>query len=395
VSRRAAWCATLRCAASGPLLALLASCSGESPGPALSVPSIVVGTQLAANQRLARSLDDSPRALDPQLVSDLPAQQVLADLFEGLVTPGLDGQPAPGVASTWQISPDAKTWVFHLRPEARWSNGAAVSAADFVYAWQREVDPKTGAAYAQALAPIVNALPIALGQLPRERLGVEATDAHTLTVHLNSPTPYLLALLDQCYLVPLYAPALQRYGEDWTQPGNLVSNGAFVLTEQRLGSRITLARNAQYWDAARVRLAQVVYYPLPDRQQAVLRYLAGDLEFTDSFAASQRPWLTRLLGAQVVSAPWFGTYALGLNFQRAPFRDNQALREALTLSVDRAALTHYLRYDLYEPAYTLLPPLPGYAQALPDWARLSQSERNTLARRRYRDAGYSREHPLP
>ena len=241
---------------------------------------------------------------------------------------------------------------------------------------------------------MVNALDIALGRKPPDTLGVEANDAHTLTVHLVAPTPYLLDLLDQVYLYPVYRPAIERYGDDWVRPEHLVSNGAFTLHEEIIGNRITLSANPFYWDAAQVRLKSVVYYTMPDRAQSVLRYLAGDLQFTDSFAASQRPWLKKTLGEQVVNSPWLGTYMLAFNFNLPPFRDNVALRRALIVSVDRAALTQYLKYGMYEPADTLMPPLSGYQPQHPSWAALSQLERNDLARRLYREAGYSAEHPL-
>jgi oligopeptide transport system substrate-binding protein len=377
------------------LTALLAACSHSGdPLHNSAVPQITVGSALAATQSLARSLDDSPRSLDPQLVTDTESQRVLDDLFEGLVTVSLDGTPGPGAAVSWQHSADSRTWVFHLRPDARWSNGAAVTAEDFVYSWRREVDPKTGAGYAQALAPIVNALDIALGHKAPDTLGVEANDAHTLTVHLQAPTPYLLDLMDQTYLYPVYRPAIERYGDDWTRPEHLVSNGAFMLREDVIGNRITLGRNPFYWDAAHVRLQSVVYYTMPDRAQAVLRYLAGDVQFTDSYAASQRPWLKRTLGDQVVNSPWLGIYMLAFNFKMPPFRDNLPLRQALILSIDRAALVHYLKFDMYEPADTLMPPLNGYQPQHPPWAASSQLERNALARRLYREAGYSAANPL-
>ncbi len=377
------------------LTALLAACSHSGdPLHNSAVPQITVGSALAATQSLARSLDDSPRSLDPQLVTDTESQRVLDDLFEGLVSVNIDGTPGPGAAVSWQHSPDSRTWVFHLRPDARWSNGAALTAEDFVYSWRREVDPKTGAGYAQALAPIVNALDIALGHKAPDTLGVEANDAHTLTVHLQAPTPYLLDLMDQTYLYPVYRPAIERYGDDWTRPEHLVSNGAFMLREDVIGNRITLGRNPFYWDAAHVRLQSVVYYTMPDRAQAVLRYLAGDVQFTDSYAASQRPWLKRTLGDQVVNSPWLGIYMLAFNFKMPPFRDNLPLRQALILSIDRAALVHYLKFDMYEPADTLMPPLNGYQPQHPPWAASSQLERNALARRLYREAGYSAANPL-
>lgn len=379
------------------VFAALAACSRtDAPVPVTgaATASISVGTALAAAQSLARTLDDAPRSLDPQLTTDIPSQRVLDDLFEGLATLGLDGSPVPGAAASWQQSADGRTWVFHLRPDARWSNGEPLTAADFVYSWRREVDPRTGAGYAQALAPIVNALDIALGRKPPDTLGVEANDAHTLTVHLAAPTPYLLELLVQNYLYPVYRPAIERYGDDWVRPGHLVGNGAFALQEEVIGNRISLQPNPYYWDASHVRLRSVVYYTMPDRAQAVLRYLAGDVQFTDSFAASQRPWLKQVLGDQVVNAPWLGIYMLAFNFQLPPFRDNPALRQALILAIDRAALTRYLKYDMYVPADTLMPPLAGYRPRHPEWASLSSAQRESLARRRYREAGYSAQHPL-
>jgi oligopeptide transport system substrate-binding protein len=378
------------------LIATLAACSQQSSTavPAQPAPSITVGTALAPIQSVARTLDDAPRSLDPQLTTDIPSQRVLDDLFEGLATLSIDGQAVPGAAISWQQSPDGLTWVFHLRPEARWSNGAPLTAEDFVYSWRREVDPKTGAGYAQALAPIVNALDIALGHKSPDTLGVTATDARTLTVHLNAPTPYLLELLVQNYLYPVYRPAIERYGDDWVRPEHLVSNGAFALQEDLIGARITLRPNSYYWDAPHVQLKSVVYFNMPDRAQAVLRFLAGDVQFTDSFAASQRPWLKSVLGDQVVNAPWLGTYMLAFNFNMPPFRDNPALRRALIVAIDRAALTRYLKYDMYVPADTLMPPLSDYQPQHPAWAALGKPEREALARQLYAEAGYSTRNPL-
>jgi oligopeptide transport system substrate-binding protein len=227
--------------------------SSSSPAAAAPAPSITVGSALADQQVLTRGLDDTPRSLDPLLVNDVPGQRVADDLFEGLTRAGIDGKAVPGVASSWESSTDGRSWIFHLRPEARWSNGAPVTAADFVYAWRREVDPKTGAQNAEGLAPIENALDIATGRKPPASLGVAALDARTLRVQLNTPTPYLLDLLALQYLYPVYEPAIRQYADDWVRPQHMVCNGAFVLREDVIGSRITLAKNPQYWDAALTR----------------------------------------------------------------------------------------------------------------------------------------------
>jgi oligopeptide transport system substrate-binding protein len=365
--------------------------SAALPSPAQSV---TVGSALAGQQALARGLDDMPRSLDPLLVNDVPGQRVADDLFEGLTSADITGKAAPGVAASWQSSADGKTWVFHLRPDARWSNGAPVTAADFVYAWRREVDPSTGAQYAEGLAPIENALDIATGKKPPETLGVEAIDERTLRVRLNGPTPYLLDLLALQYLYPVYEPAIRRYADAWVRPEHMVCNGAFVLRENVIGSRITLEKNDKYWDAAHVRLQRVTYYVLPSRADQAARFLANDLDWTDSFAANQRNWLKSIVGEQAVNSPYFGAYFLGMNFQLPPFKDNLPLRQALVLALDREPMVRYMRQGMYQPAYTWMAPLPGYELPVPDWQGLGDDARHALARRLYAQAGYSAQHPL-
>lgn len=379
---------------------MLAGCSGGGTG-ATTAPSaptqsnpMVIGTALAANQVLSRALQDTPRSLDPDLATDVPSLEVLDDLFEGLTAVTIGGQPSPGVAASWQSSADGLTWTFHLRPDARWSNGAPVTAQDFVYSWRREVDPKTGAAYAQALAPLRNALDIASGKKPVDTLGVEALDAHTLLLQLSGPTPYLLAVLTEQYMDPVYRPAIEKYGDNWILPQHLVSNGSFMLRENVIGNRITLDKNPYYWDAPHVHLQRVIDYILPDQANQVQRFLAGDVAWTDTFPSSEFGYLKSTLGSQVVASTYFGTYMIGMNFQRPPFKGNRALRQALVMAIDRKPLTQYLRQGLNQPAYTLMPPLPGYQLPLPDWASLPEAARHARAQALYRAAGYSRTHPL-
>lgn len=383
-----------RSAALAAALALgwLAGCSGAQTDGSQAA-AIQVGSAPASEQQLARTIDDEPRSLDPALASDEPAARVLDDLFEGLTTVDVAGRTVPGVAASWQQSADGLTWTFHLRAAAHWSNGSPVTAQDFVYSWQRLVDPQTGSQSAQNLAPIRNALQIASGEAPAQTLGVEALDAHTLRVHLVGPTPYLLELVSQPYLYPAYAPMVRAYGDAWTSPAHLVCNGPFQLTEHIIGNRITLVRNPRYWDAAHVRLQRVVYYVLPDRNAQVQRFLAGELQWTDSFAANEYAYLKARLGRQVVNGPYLGIYKLDFNFDLPPFRDNWPLREALVLAIDREPLVHAMR-PFYQPAYTLMPPLPGYTQPQPAWTHLSTAARHALARELYHRAGYSDAYPL-
>jgi len=376
---------------------LIAACGAggnEAAGTTAKNSSIIVSTDLAGRQALSRSLDDEPRSMDTQLTNDVQGQRIADDLFEGLTTIDVAGRVAPGVATSWETSSDGLTWVFHLRPQARWSNGQPVTAGDFVYSWRREVDPRTAAASAQGLEPIEHALEIASGKAPVETLGVEATDAHTLKVHLTGPTPFLLELLAQNYLYPVYEPVIKQYGDEWVRPEHMVCNGPFILRERVIGNRIIVEKNPNYWDSEHVRLQRVTYYVIADHEVQAQRYLANELDWTDSFAANQRTWLKSKLGDQVVNSPYFGAYFLGMNFQLPPFRNNPALRKALVLALDREPMVRAMKQGMYEPAYTLMPPLPGYEAPVPDWARLTDDERHALARQYYREAGYSSAHPL-
>jgi oligopeptide transport system substrate-binding protein len=372
-------------------VAALSACGNRTP--AVKAPAITVGTRLAVEQVVDRGLDAMPRTLDPSLSVDTTGQDVIGDLFEGLTTLSMTGKVVPGVATSWTVSPDGKTWIFHLRPNARWSNGDPVTAADFVYAWRREVDPKTGAQYAGALSPIVNALPIATGKAPVDSLGVTAVDPLTLRVSLNAPTPYLPFLLADNYMQPLPRATIERYGESWTRPGLMVSNGPFELQELVIGDRITLVKNPYYWDAAHVHLTRVTYYPL-DYGQQLDRYLAGDLAYTSGFVASQYRWLKSHLGSQVVSGPYFGTVMLAFNVTTPPFAHNRDLRLALSMAIDRRILAEKLSQGLVQPAYQLMPPLAGYHAPVPAWASWSAARRHAEARQLYAAAGYSAAHPL-
>jgi len=376
-----------------PALLALAACGPGHGGADPRPDRPRVGTAAAATQELTRAIDaGGVRSIDPSISSDLPAGRVLDDLFEGLTRLGQDGEPVPGVASRWDTSADGRTWTFHLR-EARWSNGAPLRAGDFVYAWRRTVDPRTASDYAQALAPVANAIAVSEGRLPVTALGIDAPDERTVRVRLEAPTPYLLSLMTKSFAFPQYEPAIRAHGDDWVRPQFMVSNGAFVLRELVIGGRIALERNPRYWDAAHVRLQRVVYLPL-DRAAQTDRFFAGELAFTDSFSAEQTAWLRSRLGDQVVSAPYLGNFVLGLNATRAPFAGNRALRLAMSMAVDREILVKYVRQGLYEPAWTPTPPLPGYHAPVPAWARLGEAQRHALARRYYAEAGYSAQHPL-
>lgn len=360
----------------------------------VAAQTIQVSSELAPDQVINRHLEADPRSLDPTLSLDIPGSIVLEDLFEGLVGVGIDGNTIPGIATSWETSADGKTWTFHLRKDARWSNGEPVTASDFVYAFRRLVDPATASEYAQALAPVKNAMDVAAGKMPLDKLGVESIGTQTVVIHLGAPTPYLPALLANNYLSPIYQPAVKQWGNAWTQPGHMISNGPFILSERVLSGHITLLKNPYYWDASHVRLSKVNYLVISDYGAAVNQYLAGDLDWTDRIPPSDLDRLRQMVGNQVVLAPNFATGYYAFNVAKPPFAGNPKLRLALSMAVDREILVQYVMRGAGVPAYNLMPPLPGYEQAVPDWAKLSPDARHALARKLYQEAGYSESHPL-
>jgi oligopeptide transport system substrate-binding protein len=371
----------------------LSACANQGQSSA-STRAIQVSSDLAAEQVLTRHLEADPRSLDPSLVTDVVGQHAIDDLFEGLVTVGQDGHTVPGVAQTWETSADGKTWTFHLRSDARWSNGESVTADNFVYAWRRQVDPATGSEYSQALAPIENAVDIGGGKLPPNKLGVESAGPRTLVVHLRAPTAYFLALLNNGYLDPLYEPAIKQWGDGWTQPGHMVSNGAFQLSDRVINGHIGLAKSPYYWNAKKVRLSKISFLIVSDNNATTDQYLAGNIDFTDRFNVFDKERLQQTLGDQLVMAPIFATAMFGYNLTKPPFAENPKLRLALSMAIDRDILETFVSHGVGVPAYNVMPPLDGYDPAVPDWAHLSDDARHALARKLYQEAGYSESHPL-
>lgn len=384
---------TLLCATLLAIPLCLIAC-GNSSHVSASARTIDVSNTLAEEQVINRQLEADPRSLDPALMTDVVGEHVCDDQFEGLVTLDEAGHTAPGVATSWETSADGKTWTFQLRGNARWSNGKPVTADDFVYGWRRAVDPATGSEYSQALAPIENAIDIASGKLPPSKLGVESAGPRALVVHLNGPTPYLPDLLTNPYLMPVYEPAVKQWGDAWTQPGHMVSNGPYMLTERVLNGHITLEKNPYYWDAAHVKLTKVVYDAVADYEAGNDQYLAGNLDFTDRFNVAETERLQKMLGDQVALWTSYSTGMFGYNLAKPPFQGNPKLRLALNMAIDRDILMNYIDHGVGVPAYNMLPPLEGFEQAIPDWAKLPADQRHALARKLYQEAGYSDAHPL-
>jgi oligopeptide transport system substrate-binding protein len=350
---------------------------------------------LAEIQELNRDNGDEPQTLDPHRAEGMPSANILRDLFEGLTSGAPDGRIIPGAAIRWNISRDGKTYTFYLRRDALWSNGDPVTADDFVYGLRRSANPSTASNFAQALLPIENAAEVLSGALPTSELGVSAMDEFTLQIKMRDPTPYFLSLLNHPSTFPVHRSSVLEHGAAFSRPGNLVSNGAYVLSNWVIRSRIELVKNENYWDAENVILEKIHYYPFVDQGTALKQFRAGKLHWTSSVPSNQFKWLQKHYPGELVTSPWFASYFFGFNLQREPFIANPDLRLALALAIDRELITEKVTQFGELPSYNLVPPgIRDYVSPLPGWADWTQQERNDEARRLYAAAGYTEEDPL-
>ena len=220
-----------------------------------------------------------PETLDPALITGQPEGRVAGALFEGLTSFDATAKPVPGVAERWEISDDKRVYTFQLRHDARWSNGDPVTAADFVRSWQRTLAPETGSEYASQLYHVRNGRAFNLGELRDfSQVGVRALDPATLEVTLENPTPYFLDLCAFVTLMPVHAATVERFPDEWTKPGKLVGNGAYLLADWRVNDRIRLAKNPHYWNRDKVAMKTIDVLPISKANTAFNFYASGQAD---------------------------------------------------------------------------------------------------------------------
>ncbi len=365
-------------------------------GSALAA-NVPAGVQLAERQEIVKGNGAEPQSLDPQKTEGVTEANISYDLFEGLVTNDGSGKIRPGVASSWESKEGGKQWIFHLRPEAKWSNGQPVTAKDFVYGWRRLADPKTASPYASYLqyGHLLNSDEIIAGKKAPDTLGVKALDDHTLAVTLSTAVPYFAKLLIHPSMSPLYAPAIEKYGEKWTQPGNLVGNGAYKLKDWVVNERVVVERNPQYWDNAHTVINQVTFLPIPSEVTDVNRYRSGSSDMTFNYLPIELyQKLIKEIPKEVHADPYLCTYFYEINNQKPPFNDAR-VRTALKLGLDRDIMASKVKGQGEDPAWSFTPPyIDGLSLTKPEWASWTQAQRNAEAKKLLAEAGYGPDKPL-
>ncbi len=372
--------------------ALLLLCSANAM--AQTVPPLQPGNAQLEHAQLERGNGPEPSTLDAHRCQEVSCGNVLRDLYEGLVTEDSAGRLIPGIAERWEVSADGRTWTFHLREGLRWSNGETLDAPQMVASFRRAFAPKTAAPFAELFDALSNAQAVQAGKLAPEALGVAAPDARRVVFTL-SRSAALPALLTLPIAFPVYLPAVERFGAQHTRPGRLIGNGAYRLLAWTPQANLTLERNPRFHDAANVSIQRVRFQVTEDASAELQRFAAGDLHFTETVPPQPLDVLRKRFGEQLRISPYLGAFWLGMNLDKPPFRNDPALREALSLAVDRDKLTRYVTGLGERPAYGLVPGgIPGYTGARTAWADATQAQREVRARLLYRAAGYSSERPL-
>jgi oligopeptide transport system substrate-binding protein len=343
------------------------------------------------NNTLRRGLGGEPGSLDPGAAADSYSLEVLGDLYEGLTAENADGTIVPGVAASWTVDSTGTRYEFHLRHEARWSNGAPVRAQEFVNAWRRVVDPKQASPVADDLRVILGAQDIIAGRAIPSSLGVSAPRADVLVVVLARPAPYFPQLLTHYSTYPVYSESAARSHDSSTW----VSNGPYVLSSWTPGGTLQLLKNQSYWDRDHVGITKVVYVPLPDENAEWLRYRAGELDLTQSVPAAALTSIREERPRELRVAPFLGTLYYAFNLRTAPFKNNVELRRALVMAVDRRAILRSIQPFGQQPAFGLVPPGTwNYEPQSWGWAGSPDAARIAEAEQLYSEAGFSRQTPL-
>lgn len=358
---------------------------------ALLAGSLLAGAAMPASAEvvLHRGNGGEPQTLDQAHISIDIEGFIVKDMFEGLTIYDKSGKIVPGVAESWTLSDDGTVYTFKIRENAKWSNGDPVTADDFVFSFKRVEDPKEAAEYATILYPVKNAEAINTGKAAVETLGIKAVDAKTLEITLERPTPYFLELLAHYTALPIHKASLEKLGKDFTKPGNLVGNGAFMLTEYVANDHITSVKNPNYWDAANVKIDKVVYNPTEDQAAANRMFEAGELDLAYNFPADQRKSLEERLGAdQIKVAPNLATYYYVFDTRKPPF-DDVKVRQAFAMAIDRDFLAEKIYAGAQLPSYTFVSPgITGYTPVAPEWSTMDQLDREDKAKALLKEAGW-------
>jgi oligopeptide transport system substrate-binding protein len=318
-----------------------------------------------AQSVLHRGNGSEPGSLDPHKAVATDEARIIADLLIGLTSDTANGDMIPAAAESWTTSQDGLVWTFTLRSDLVWSDGAPVTAEDFVFSWRRLLDPNTASQYSAILFAVKNARAINANTMKPEELGVRAVDDRTFEVTLEHLVPYLpyVTVHHATFAVPRHVVSQQSAG--WAKPGKFVGNGAYLLESWQPEDRIKLIKNPRFYDAASVLIDEVYYYPFADQEAGLKRFRDGSVDMINAFPHTKYDWVKANMADSVQVFPILQTIYFAFNTTRPPFSDKR-VREAFAISPDIETIGKAVN-DLGEPvAYAFVPPTianyPGTTQ---------------------------------
>ncbi len=379
------------------LLALTAILTGCGDGKTTAEKKAAEGYLIINNMA-------EPSGLDPQTITGLSESHIIGALFEGLVNyDPKDLHPVPGVAETWEMSKDGKTWTFRLRAAARWSNGDPVTSADFLFSYERMLMPSFGAEYASMLHGIRGAKDFNTGKNKDfKSVGVRAPDTRTLVIELADPIPYFLQLLCHHSWIPVHPATILKHGKidsmntPWTRPGAMVSNGAFTLEAWEVARRVVVRRNPLYWKAKEVSLNAVEFRAISDLFAEERAFRGGELHITGSVPPYKVAKLREEKAPHLRIDPFFSTTFVWVNCNvkgNEPARKALAdprVRRALGMAIDREMIATRVLRAGESPALSFTPPGTGGFESKAHWSQDLKEAQRLLA-----EAGYPRGEGLP
>ncbi|TVL78034.1 peptide ABC transporter substrate-binding protein [Brachyspira hyodysenteriae] len=294
-----------------------------------------------------------PNTIDPSINVTSDAIFYLMHTFEGLLEKDMNGKLIPGVAESWEISEDGLTYTFKLRTNSKWTDGKTVVAGDFVYSWQRVVDPATGSQYGYQHEPVKNAKAITAGDMPKESLGIKAIDDYTLEVQLEAPTAYFLELLTFPTFYPLRKDIIEQYGDEWTlNADTYIGNGAFKLIERNRDESLVMVKNTNYWNIEDIVPDKITFVLMENETASVAGVKAGSLHFARSFPRQDIKTLQN--EGLIVIKPRISSYYYCLNLTNEILKDVR-VRRALSLAIDRNYIVEQITRGGEKPAGALVP----------------------------------------
>jgi oligopeptide transport system substrate-binding protein len=381
----------LRCGTFLVVITGFTGCTGKPQSYAIGDSSQSPRGPPTAIRMLRRGLPGEPRTLDPQLADDTFSFPIVRDLYEGLTAEDRAGGIVPGVAKSWTVDETGTVYTFILRPEAKWSDGSRVTAAEFVQGLQRGVDPHTASGSSALLAILKGASAVSAGRMKVTDLGVTAIGESTVRITLEHPAPFVLQILAQSIAAPAHRT---RTNPKTSGSAEKVSNGPYILVSRITGSYIELTRNPYYWDASHVLIQTVRYVNAESEATEIREYVSGQVDMTSTIPAPDLERLTQKYGAEIQTAPILGTLYLALNISEPPLRDNRDLRQALSIAVDRDLISEHIKLGV-TPAYSFVAKgISGYRPPAYAWSKWTREHQLEFARTLFARSGYSDKRPL-